>query len=78
MPSKLPSPLSDRSCEILLATPSNPSKMAVAIIEAIDNPTDALRLVLGSDVYTNITTALFQRLNQVEDQRLSAPRTDFI
>ncbi|TWB46368.1 short-subunit dehydrogenase [Rhizobium sp. ERR 922] len=55
----------------------DPTKMAAAIIEATDNSTDALRLVLGSDAYTNITTALSQRLNQVEDQRLSAAWTDF-
>ncbi len=55
----------------------DPRKIAAAIIEATDNPTDALRLVLGSDAYTNMTTAMSQRLNQVEDQRLSAAWTDF-
>ncbi|SFB60406.1 Short-chain dehydrogenase [Rhizobium sp. NFR07] len=55
----------------------DPIKMAAAIIEATDNSTNALRLVLGSDAYTNITSALSQRLNQVEDQRLSAAWTDF-
>ncbi|EJB06989.1 short-chain dehydrogenase of unknown substrate specificity [Rhizobium leguminosarum bv. trifolii WSM597] len=55
----------------------DPTKIAAAIIEATDNPTEALRLVLGSDAYTNITTALSQRLDQVENQRLSASWTDF-
>ncbi len=55
----------------------DPAQIAAAIIEATDNPTDDRRLVLGSDAYTNITTALSQRLKQVEDQRLSAAWTDF-
>jgi NAD(P)-dependent dehydrogenase (short-subunit alcohol dehydrogenase family) len=55
----------------------DPAKMAAAIIASADTEPAPLRLVLGSDSYRFITTALRHRLAQVEPQETAAASTDW-
>jgi NAD(P)-dependent dehydrogenase (short-subunit alcohol dehydrogenase family) len=55
----------------------DPAKMAAAIIASADIEPAPLRLVLGSDSYRFITTALTARLADVQAQAQTAPATDW-
>lgn len=55
----------------------DPAKMAARIIESTAQTPAPLRLVLGSDSYRFITTALRERLAQIEPQADAAASTDF-
>jgi NAD(P)-dependent dehydrogenase (short-subunit alcohol dehydrogenase family) len=55
----------------------DPQKMAVAIIRHVDNGDGPLRLVLGSDAYEDIKTALALRLAELEEQKELAYSTDY-
>lgn len=54
----------------------DPQKMAVSIIASAEEMPAPLRLVLGSDSYRFLTTALRERLDQIEPQAASAAATD--
>ncbi|MBM2614076.1 SDR family oxidoreductase [Actinoplanes sp. LDG1-06] len=56
----------------------DPVKMAERIVAAADEEPAPLRLVLGSDAYRFITTALRERLAQVEPQERTAAATDWV
>ncbi|MVU76807.1 SDR family oxidoreductase [Nocardia sp. ET3-3] len=56
--------------------PGDPGKMAAAIIETADAPIAPHRLTLGSDAYSEIGTALRDRLEQLEAQKDLALSTD--
>lgn len=56
--------------------PGDPVKMAAAMIGSVDVDPAPLRLVLGSDSWRGITTALENRLAQVRSQEAAAARTD--
>lgn len=64
--------VSDRSRPSL----GNPQKMAARIIASTRETPAPLRLVLGSDSYRFVTTALRERLDQIEPQAESAAATD--
>jgi len=55
----------------------DPAKMAELIIASVDETPAPLRLVLGSDSYRIITTALRDRLAQIEPQEERAASTDW-
>ncbi len=55
----------------------NPSKMAAAIIDSVDQTAAPLRIVLGSDAYGMIRAALTERLAELEAQKDLAYSTDF-
>jgi NAD(P)-dependent dehydrogenase (short-subunit alcohol dehydrogenase family) len=55
----------------------DPAKMAARIIDSADQEPAPLRLVLGSDAYTMVTTALRERLAQIEPQEAVASSTDW-
>ncbi|GAA0462584.1 short-chain dehydrogenase/reductase [Paractinoplanes deccanensis] len=55
----------------------DPAKMAARIIESADQSPAPLRLVLGSDAYRFVTTALRERLAQIEPQEALAASTDW-
>jgi NAD(P)-dependent dehydrogenase (short-subunit alcohol dehydrogenase family) len=55
----------------------DPAKMAALIIASADTEPAPLRLVLGSDSYQFITTALRDRLAQIEPQQVQAASTDW-
>ena len=54
----------------------DPAKIAARIIDSAERRPAPLRLVLGSDAYQAITTALRDRLAQVEPQQATAAQTD--
>ncbi|MEV4346314.1 SDR family oxidoreductase [Actinoplanes sp. NPDC049596] len=54
----------------------DPAKMAARIIDSADQSPAPLRLVLGSDAYRFVTTALRERLAQIEPQEALAASTD--
>jgi NAD(P)-dependent dehydrogenase (short-subunit alcohol dehydrogenase family) len=54
----------------------DPQKMAASIIASTHETPTPLRLVLGSDSYRFVTTALRERLDQIEPQAASAAATD--
>ena len=56
--------------------PGDPAKMATRIIDSVAQQPAPLRLVLGSDSYEAVTTALRSRLAQVEPQQATAVETD--
>ncbi len=56
--------------------PGDVSKVAAAVIASADRHPAPLRLVLGSDAYRLIRTALADRLAALEDQREQALATD--
>jgi hypothetical protein len=64
---------SDRSRPSL----GDPTRMATRIIESAARSPAPLRLVLGSDSHRFITTALRERLDQIEPQAEPAATTDF-
>ncbi|MCY1143274.1 SDR family oxidoreductase [Actinoplanes sp. Pm04-4] len=55
----------------------DPARMAASIIASADQQPAPLRLVLGSDAYKFVTTALRERLAQIEPQQLAAAATDW-
>ncbi|MFC8361872.1 SDR family oxidoreductase [Streptomyces griseorubiginosus] len=55
----------------------DPAKMAARIIESTTRTPAPLRLVLGSDSHRFITTALRERLAQIEPQAQTAASTDW-
>jgi len=57
-------------------SPGDPSKMATAIIEAVESGAPPRRLVLGTDSYLYIRNALRGRLAEVEAQVDTASLTD--
>lgn len=57
-------------------TPGDPARMATAMIDSVEITPAPLRLVLGSDSWTAITTSLERRLAQVRLQEAAASRTD--
>jgi hypothetical protein len=57
--------------------PGDPVKVAVRVIESMDQKPAPLRLVLGSDSYRTVTAALRDRLAQVASQETTAASTDF-
>lgn len=65
--------VSDRSRPSL----GDPAKMASAIIAHVDRSDGPLRLVLGSDAHRFITTALRERLAEIEPQAEIAAITDW-
>ncbi|SNY47761.1 SDR family oxidoreductase [Paractinoplanes atraurantiacus] len=54
----------------------DPAKMAARIIDSAAQSPAPLRLVLGSDAYKFVTTALRERLAQIEPQEALAASTD--
>lgn len=58
-------------------SPGDPAKMAALIIASAGQDPAPLRLVLGSDSYRFITTALRDRLAQIEPQQTQAASTDW-
>lgn len=56
--------------------PGDPLAMAAAMIDAVGTEPAPLRLVLGSDAWAGVTTALEARLEQVRGQEASARRGD--
>lgn len=56
--------------------PGDPARMAARVLASADQQQSSLRLVLGSDSYQSITTALRDHLTQVEPQGDSAASTD--
>lgn len=54
----------------------DPAKVAEKVIESADQRPAPMRLVLGSDSYRGATTALRNRLAQVEPQQAGAAQTD--
>jgi len=54
----------------------DPAKIAARIIDSAAQQPAPLRLVLGSDSYQAVTTALRNRLAQVEPQQATAAGTD--
>ncbi|SNT32868.1 hypothetical protein SAMN05216276_103491 [Streptosporangium subroseum] len=54
----------------------DPAKIAARIIDGAERQPAPLRLVLGSDSYEAVTTALRDRLAQVEPQQAVAAQTD--
>jgi NAD(P)-dependent dehydrogenase (short-subunit alcohol dehydrogenase family) len=54
----------------------DPKKMAQTIIQRVDDGYGPLRLVLGSDAYEEIRTALMLRLAELEAQKELAYSTD--
>jgi short-subunit dehydrogenase len=56
--------------------PGDPQKMAKIIIQRVDAGIGQLRLVLGSDAYQDIKTALTLRLAELEKQKELAYSTD--
>jgi NAD(P)-dependent dehydrogenase (short-subunit alcohol dehydrogenase family) len=59
-----------------ITSPGDPIKMVDAMIACVQQDPAPLRLALGSDSYTYITTALTARLAQLEAQRDFARSTD--
>jgi NAD(P)-dependent dehydrogenase (short-subunit alcohol dehydrogenase family) len=59
------------------AARGDPVKMAAAIIASADTHPAPKRLTLGSDAYTNVKSALEQRLAALQAQRDLALSTDF-
>ncbi|XVU28700.1 SDR family oxidoreductase [Actinoplanes sp. CA-054009] len=55
----------------------DPVRMAARIIESAGQSPAPLRLVLGSDAYRFVTTALRERLAQIEPQEALAASTDW-
>ncbi|MEU8817595.1 SDR family oxidoreductase [Actinoplanes sp. NPDC048796] len=55
----------------------DPAKMAARIIESAGQSPAPLRLVLGSDAYKFVTSALRERLAQIEPQEALAASTDW-
>ncbi|MDR1466543.1 MAG: SDR family NAD(P)-dependent oxidoreductase, partial [Treponema sp.] len=55
----------------------DPQKMAKTIIQCVDSGNAPLRLVLGSDAYEEIKTALTSRLKELDTQKELAYSTDF-
>lgn len=55
----------------------DPAKMAAAMIASVDDEHAPLRLVLGSDAHRFITTALRERLAEIEPQAEAAASTDW-
>ena len=58
-------------------SPGDPAKMAARIIASADVEPAPRRLVLGSDAYRFLTTALSSRLAEVQAQAETAPATDW-
>ncbi len=54
----------------------DPARMATAMIASVDRNPAPRRLVLGSDAYQGIETALTARLADIQSQRESAATTD--
>jgi NAD(P)-dependent dehydrogenase (short-subunit alcohol dehydrogenase family) len=54
----------------------DPTKIAARVIASMDQKPAPLRLVLGSDSYQAVTSALRNRLAQVEPQQATAAQTD--
>jgi hypothetical protein len=59
-----------------IQSPGDPARMVDAMISSVDEDPAPLRLALGSDSYSLITTALRTRLEQLEQQRDAARSTD--
>jgi hypothetical protein len=55
----------------------DPARMAASIIASAGEQPAPLRLVLGSDAYKFVTTALRERLAQIEPQQVAAAATDW-
>jgi NAD(P)-dependent dehydrogenase (short-subunit alcohol dehydrogenase family) len=55
----------------------DPARIAAAMIDSVDQEPAPLRLVLGSDSWTAITTALESRLAAVRPQKDIASATDY-
>jgi NAD(P)-dependent dehydrogenase (short-subunit alcohol dehydrogenase family) len=62
--------------EALVPLRGDPAKIAARIIDSAAQQPAPLRLVLGSDSYQEVTTALRNRLAQVEPQQATAAGTD--
>jgi NAD(P)-dependent dehydrogenase (short-subunit alcohol dehydrogenase family) len=58
-------------------SPGDPEKMAAIIVASVDQTPAPRRLVLGSDSFAHITTALTDRLADIQGQRALASSTDF-
>lgn len=56
--------------------PGDPRKVASAIVASADQSPAPKRLILGSDAYDLVHTALSERLAQLESQKLLAHSTD--
>jgi NAD(P)-dependent dehydrogenase (short-subunit alcohol dehydrogenase family) len=54
----------------------DPGKMAAAMIEAADAPVSPRRVLLGSDAWDRVTTALEQRLEEARAQHALSVSTD--
>jgi NAD(P)-dependent dehydrogenase (short-subunit alcohol dehydrogenase family) len=57
--------------------PGDPARMATRMIDSVDQHPAPLRLALGSDAWTAMTTALENRLNALRPQKELALSTDF-
>jgi len=60
-----------------LLSPGDPVKMTTIIIGSVDTTPAPKRIVLGSDSYGIIVTALTQRLADIQPQQDLAASTDF-
>jgi NAD(P)-dependent dehydrogenase (short-subunit alcohol dehydrogenase family) len=60
------------------AAPGDPVKVATAIIGSADTHPAPKRLTLGSDAYTNVQSALEERLTALQAQRGLALSTDYL
>jgi NAD(P)-dependent dehydrogenase (short-subunit alcohol dehydrogenase family) len=58
-------------------SPGDPAKMAAVIIASADTTPAPKRVVLGSDAYAILVSALTQRLADIEPQKDRAASTDF-
>ncbi|MFF6906059.1 SDR family oxidoreductase [Streptomyces sp. NPDC012389] len=62
--------------DIAVPVPGDPAKVAAKIIDSASQHPAPMRLVLGTDCYQAATTALCQRLAQIEPQQTGAAETD--
>ncbi|MYR95251.1 MULTISPECIES: SDR family oxidoreductase [unclassified Streptomyces] len=62
--------------DIAVPVPGDPAKVAAKIIDSASQHPAPMRLVLGTDCYQAATTALRQRLAQIEPQQTGAAETD--
>ena len=62
--------------EMSVPVPGDPAKIAARVIASVAQQPAPLRLVLGSDSYQAVTSALRKRLAQIEPQQTTAAQTD--
>jgi NAD(P)-dependent dehydrogenase (short-subunit alcohol dehydrogenase family) len=64
--------------DTLRPAPGDPEKMSAKIIASVDQEPAPKRIVMGSDAYRFISTALAERLASIEAQQDEASSTNFV